>query len=115
LIQFAARVMVLKLSGYSQSVEGHGKQHDGPSASEHNLPLTTKLCQQRGNTKRQEMFSHTPASGAKQVLLQKWCKAVALSEYSSIRSHHVQYPSLARRPLEWCGVLVDGDDGNSNP
>ena len=41
LIQFAAKAMVLKLSAYSQSVTGHGKQHDGPNNSEQNRPSTS--------------------------------------------------------------------------
>lgn len=41
LIQFAALVIVLKLSGYSQSVDGHGKQQLSPSAFEQNRPSTT--------------------------------------------------------------------------
>jgi hypothetical protein len=43
LIQLAASVIVLKLSGYTQSVMGHGKQQWTPANSWQNRPLRTRI------------------------------------------------------------------------
>jgi len=43
--QFAAVVIESKLSGYSHSVCGHGRQQLGPNKSEQNRPFTTEESQ----------------------------------------------------------------------
>jgi hypothetical protein len=43
LIQLVDWVTELKLSGYSHSVCGQGRQQDAPRASEQNLPLISRL------------------------------------------------------------------------
>jgi hypothetical protein len=45
LIQFAAAVIVLKSSGYNQSVDGQGKQQLTPKLFEQNRPSMTANCQ----------------------------------------------------------------------
>lgn len=42
LIQLAESVISLKLSGYTHSVCGHGKQQLGPKIEEQNLPWVTE-------------------------------------------------------------------------
>jgi hypothetical protein len=43
--QFAALVIESKLSGYSHSVCGHGRQQLGPNKAEQNRPFTTEESQ----------------------------------------------------------------------